>query len=92
MSPTSENDNNARKRVCKACDRCRLKKSKVQLCLRLAYLQSWQSLPSAMALALVIVVGPIMRYVFLENAKSRTTKFIRKGSFATCLTKIIMQG
>ena len=29
MSPSSDNESNARKRVCKACDRCRLKKSKV---------------------------------------------------------------
>ena len=29
VTPPSETDINARKRVCKACDRCRLKKSKV---------------------------------------------------------------
>lgn len=29
MSPTSDGESTARKRVCKACDRCRLKKSKV---------------------------------------------------------------
>lgn len=82
-TPTSEHshsDSNVRKRVCKACDRCRLKKSKV--CKNRKDEQSsptYTDPDSVTDPALVPVVGQIMPSVSLESARRRMTKCTRRG-------------
>lgn len=74
-----EAQDNIRKRVCKACDRCRLKKSKV--CSR--HLTTMTTLLtvrfSVMEQALAVGVKPIMLSACLERGRSRKTKSIPKG-------------
>jgi hypothetical protein len=79
LEATSPIDGNVRKRVCKACDRCRLKKSKV---LAVADDVSVQADPSSvMEPTHVVDVKPIMPSVFLANARSHTIKSTLKGKF-----------
>jgi hypothetical protein len=87
MSPT---DGNVRKRVCKACDRCRLKKSKVRsLANPLAGLfTELVHFPSVTAQVLVRDVKPTMRSVFLESARSLMTKSIPKGELGRQSTEM----
>ena len=78
VTPPLENDFHTRKRVCKACDRCRLKKSKV------GQLWWWADhklihAHSVMVSRRVAGVEQTMRYAYLEREKRRTTKSIPKG-------------
>ena len=79
MSPVSDNDMNARKRVCKACDRCRLKKSKVFFQPIRPLVQSWQYWLSAMVPIRATVAGQITQSVCLASEKSHMTRCIQKG-------------
>ena len=83
MSPASDSENNARKRVCKACDRCRLKKSKVGHGPRLNYSSTAYILPpSVTAQVRAVVVDRTMQYVSSESVRSRMTRSIQKGRFS----------
>jgi hypothetical protein len=81
-SDSMEAQDNIRKRVCKACDRCRLKKSKVCstwnckiLCLTVL---------SVMERVLAVAAKLTTPSVYSERGKSRKIKYIRKGTYQPC--------
>ena len=82
MSPTSDSENNARKRVGKACDRCRLKKSKV------VYWPPWllrsmlTDADSVTARARAAAAGRTTPSVSSESVRKLTIRYIQKGSLA----------
>lgn len=78
-SPTD----NIRKRVCKACDRCRLKKSKV--CPKLEYAHDVDivlTLCSVMALAHAVDAKQTMQFACLARGKKPKTRCIPKGKLS----------
>lgn len=76
-SMDSPTENNIRKRVCKACDRCRLKKSKVGGSLLRSGLET--NSKSVMDLRLAAVARLTTPFAFLESARSPTTRCILRG-------------
>lgn len=77
-TPDSHSDN-VRKRVCKACDRCRLKKSKVS-----GRREEREEETQLMQISVtdrvpVRAVEPIMQSASLANAKRPTIKCIPRG-------------
>lgn len=85
-SPTSDHshsDGNVRKRVCKACDRCRLKKSKVSQAMAQA-----SACPDALTRCSVtdpthvVGAGQIMPSVSLARGRRLTTKCTPRGELA----------
>ena len=81
-SPTSENshsDANVRKRVCKACDRCRLKKSKVRRTETSFNPPQCSDVRSVMVPVPVVGVGQIMPSACLASAKRPMIKYTPKG-------------
>lgn len=82
-TPASEHSHSGdgvRKRVCKACDRCRLKKSKVGLNLNGLIIILLIAI-SVMDQARVHAVAPIMRSVYLESARRPTIKSTLRGMY-----------
>ena len=81
-SPSSpfECEADARKRVCKACDRCRIKKSKVRPFLKRAkIIQITDNSSSVMERSHAVGVAMTTQYVCLEAAKGRRRGFTQKG-------------
>ena len=88
FAPPADIDPTARKRVCKACDRCRLKKSKVSPdSAGRARRKLKIDRGSVMAPVPVTGVEPTTPSVCLENAKSHLTEPIPKG-WSTGLTQM----
>ena len=77
-SPDDE-ETSTRKRVCKACDRCRLKKSKVSIAQVRAPFPSLPISDSVTARVRAIDANQITPYVCLESARNRTTRSTQKG-------------
>ena len=75
----SMEEDNIRKRVCKACDRCRLKKSKV--CFSPKVLHSMSNIFSATDLARAAGVRLTTPSAYSESERSLKIKFIQKGMF-----------
>jgi hypothetical protein len=73
-----ESQDNIRKRVCKACDRCRLKKSKVRETFPM-FVALLTGNNSVTVLAHAVGVELTMLSVFLAKGKSRRIKCIQKG-------------
>lgn len=73
-----EAQDNIRKRVCKACDRCRLKKSKVRATPDMRSKHPTNRI-SAMGPAPAVGVRLTTRFAFLESERSRKTRSTLKG-------------
>lgn len=81
-SPTessSQVDSSLRKRVCKACDRCRLKKSKVGLSGDVVITQA--DAFSVTDQARAVGVEQIMQSACLERGKNHTIRSIQRGMY-----------
>ena len=79
-SPEDE-ETSTRKRVCKACDRCRLKKSKVSISRTRHFLPGSSNPCSAMGRVRVTDASQITPSVCLESGRSHTTRSIPKGGW-----------
>ncbi len=89
LEPSSPLDGGIRKRVCKACDRCRLKKSKVRLTV-IGIVVNMLMLPSVTVPVHVVGARQITLYAYSASGRSLMTRSIRKGAHdsITCIISV----